>query len=101
MPRPRIAEPAALAGGVGLRIGGHHVPPVLVVAIAHQQADGAPQGSSVPDAAQDLDSIGLDLHSPAATVAALASLQISVDRRPQDGCSGGETLDDDGQARSM
>ena len=101
MPRPREVEPAALAGSVRLGIGRHDVPPGLVVTVADEQAHGAAEGPTVPDAAQDLDRVGLDLHSPAAAVAPLAPPQVGVDRLPLDRHACWKALDDDGQGRAM
>ena len=63
-----------------LRIGRHHVPPVLVVAVADEQRDRAAQRPTVAHAAEDLDRVALDLHASAAPVAALAAAQVGVDR---------------------
>ena len=52
----------------------------LVVAVDHLQGDRAAQRGVLPDAAEDLDAIGLDPLPSAAAVAALAPPQLVVDR---------------------
>ena len=52
----------------------------LVVLVGDQQGDGAAQRDAAPDAAEDVDVIGLDLLPAAAAIAALAAAQLGVDR---------------------
>ena len=99
--RPRVAQAPPLAGLVRLRVGRHDVAPVRVVSVAHQQVDGAAERQAVADATQDLDGVGLDLHAPAAAVAALAAPQVRVDRRALHRHAGRQAVDDDGDSGAM
>src|SRR5439155_16506209 len=84
--RPRevgVAGPWPLEGSPRLRLrrlrlGRHHVFPVLVVAVADHEADRAAEGGAVPDPGEDLHDVALDLHTAAPAVASLAAPQIRV-----------------------
>ena len=52
-------------------------------------------------ARQDLDRVGLDLHAPAAAVAALPPAQVGVDLLAQDGHARGQAVHDDGQSGTV
>ena len=97
VPRPRVAQPSALARRVGLRLRRHHVLPVLVVAVADQQRHRAAQRPAVAHARQHLDRVLLDLHPAAAAVAALAAAQVGVDALALDGNPGRQSLDHDAE----
>jgi uncharacterized protein (TIGR00251 family) len=56
---------------------------------------------STADPARDLDPVLLDLHPAAAAVAFLAARQVQVDFLGQERQSGGDALDDGGEARAM
>src|SRR5579884_1481712 len=56
-------------------VGGHALAPVDPVAILDPQRNGRAQGVAVTHAGEDLDGVLLDLHAPAATIAALAPSQ--------------------------
>src|SRR5204862_3311532 len=81
----------------GLGIGRHDVAPVLVVAVADDEADGAAERPAVPHAGEDLDLVALDLHAPAAAVAALAALEVGVDGRPVHGQARRQSVHDHGE----
>ena len=53
------------------------------------------------DACEDLDAVGLDLHAPAAAVAALAAAQLGVDGRAVHGDAGRKALDHHGQGGAV
>ena len=70
--------PSSRRGTFAIRLRRHHVRPVLPVAVLDQQRDGRPERLARPDAAQDLDPVGLDLHPRAAPVAHHAAPEIPV-----------------------
>src|SRR5262249_15345892 len=96
VPGPWMLQGATLLALRRLRIGSHRVAPVLVIAVADEQADGAAQRLAVADAGEDLDGVALDLHAPAAAVSALPPLEVGVDGGAVDGQTSGQALDDDG-----
>jgi hypothetical protein len=98
---PRVLEPASLARRVGLRLGSHHVLPVLVVLVADQERDRAAERAAVAHSREHLDRVLLDLHAAAAAVAALPSPQVGVDRLAVDGNACRKPLDDDAESGSM
>src|SRR5689334_8814218 len=57
----------------------HDLLPVLPVAILNHHRDWRAQGLARAHAGQELDVVGLDLHSSAAAIALLASRQLYVD----------------------
>src|SRR5438552_6035701 len=93
---PGHLTPSLRAGRVGFR--GHHVLPVLPVAVPHQHGDGRAQRLTRADAGEPFDLVRLDLHAGAAAVPAHAALQLGVDplgryRQPR-----GDPLEDPYQA---
>src|SRR6266581_7201286 len=58
---PRDLAPAWLRGDPGLR--GHHVLPVLPVAVPHEHRDGGAERLARPHAGEPLDLVRLDLHA--------------------------------------
>src|SRR2546422_10978976 len=60
---PRDLPPARLRGGLGLR--GHHVLPVLPVAVPHEHRDGGAERLARPHARGPLDRVPLDPHARA------------------------------------
>jgi hypothetical protein len=98
---PRVLEGPALLGFRRLRLRGHHVGPVRVILVADEERDGAAERLAVADPGKDLDGVGLDLHAPAAAVAALTAPQVGVDGRPIHGEPGGQAFDDDGEGGSV
>ena len=97
VPGPRVLERAARLGLGRLRIGRHHVPPVLVVAVPDDQGDRAAEGHPVADAGEDLDGVGLDLHAAAAAVAALAAAEVGVDGGAVHGDARGQAVHHHGE----
>src|SRR6266705_5248109 len=88
---------APLAAG-GVRFGGHHVLPVLPIAIPHELRDGGAEGLTGPHAREPLDLVGFDLHAGAAAVAAHPPLQLDVDALGGQGQPRGDPLEDRHQA---
>src|SRR2546429_16228 len=78
--------------------GGHHVLPVLPIAIPHEHRDGGAEGLAGPHAREPLDLVGFDLHAGAAAVAAHPPLQLDVDALGGQGQPGGDPLEDRHQA---
>src|SRR5437879_9273005 len=74
---PRDLAPARLRGDPGLR--GHHVLPVLPVAVPHEHRDGGAERLARPHAGEPLDLLRLDLHARAPAVPAHPPLQLAVD----------------------
>ena len=52
----------------------------LVIFVDDLQSEGATQRGPLPDAGENLDPIGLDSLSPAASIAALSPLELHIDR---------------------
>ena len=65
----------------------------LVVAVDDLQRDRAAQRDALPDAAENVDRVGLDPLPPAAAVAALPPPQLDVDRLDVDGHAGRKAVD--------
>src|SRR5881398_2713004 len=81
--------------------GGHHVLPVLPIAIPHEHRDGGAEGLAGPHAREPLDLVGFDLHAGAAAVAAHPPLELDVDALGGQGQPGGDPLEDRHQAASV
>ena len=73
----------------------------FVVLIDDLQGDRAAERRLPPHAAEDLDPIGLDPLAAAAPVAALAPVQLDVDRVGIDGHAGRKTVDDGQQGLAV
>src|SRR2546428_802580 len=82
----------------GVRFGGHHVLPVLPIAIPYEHRDGGAERLAGPHAREPLDLVGFDLHAGAAAVAAHPPLQLDVDTLGGQGQPGGDPLEDRHQA---
>ena len=65
----------------------------FVVAVGDFEHDRAAEGDAAPDAGEDVDGVGFDPLPAAAAVAALAALELDVDRLDVDGDAGGEAVD--------
>src|SRR5205814_3832724 len=98
---PRVLQGAALLRLRRLRVGGHHVAPVVVIAVADEQAHRAAEGLAVADPRQHFHRIALDLHAAAAAVSALAALEVGVDGRAVDGQTSWKSLHDHGQGGAV
>src|SRR5207244_938432 len=96
--RPRTRHLAAPLAPGGVRFGGHHVLPVLPIAIPHEHRDGGAERLAGPHAREPLDLVGFDLHAGAAAVAAHPPLQLDVDAVGGQGQPGGDPLEDRHQA---
>jgi hypothetical protein len=99
--RTGILERSALARLGRLRIGRHHVTPVLVIAIPHHERHGTAQGLRVADSGEDLDRVGLDLHPATAAVASLPAPEIGIDRSAIDRHSCRQPFDDHRERRAV
>src|SRR5262249_28659839 len=78
----------------GEGVGAHTSGPVGVVAVDDGEGDGAAQGLAAANAADHAGLVGLDLHPPAASVAALAAGQVVVDVLGQEGQPRGDAFHD-------
>ena len=85
-------------GHLGLdRPGVHPLLPVGVVAVDDAQGDGAAERAAVAHAGGDLGAVLLDLHTPAAAMAELATGEVGVDVLGTQLEAGRQALDDRGQ----
>ena len=108
-PGDRHRSLVALAGGVvecGRRrviegLHGHHLGPVLPVAVAHQEQDRRAEGRAVSDATQDLGPVLLDRLAGATAVALLAPDQVERDFVGRELQAGRNTLDRHPQGRAV
>src|SRR6059036_3126326 len=91
---PRTRHLAAPLAPRSVRFGGHHVLPVLPIAVPHEHRDGGAERLTGAHAREPLDLVGFDLHPSAAAVAAHAPLQLGVDALGRDGQPGGDPLED-------
>ncbi len=102
----RVAGPrtrhlaAALATG-GVRFGGHHVLPVLPIAVPHEHRDGGAQRLAGTHPGEPLDLVGFDFHAGTAPVAAHPPLQLGVDALGGQGQAGGDPFEDRHQPASV
>src|SRR6266516_4194749 len=101
MSRPGPRDLAPPLGPGGVRLGRHHVPPVLPVAVPHQHGDGRAERLPGAHPREPLDLIRLDLHTGAAAVAAHAPFQLGVDPLGGHGQAGGDPLEDRHQAAAV
>ena len=70
----------------------------LVVAVRHFQRDRAAERHALPDAAQNIDRIGLDSLPAAAAIPALPPPQLEIDRLEIDRHAGREPVDERDQS---
>ena len=80
---------------------GHLLGPVHPVAVRDPEGDGRAEREAVADAGGDLGAVLLDLHAPAAAVAALAAGHVDGDVVLGEGQAGGEALDEGGEALAV
>ena len=79
--RPRHGCPVRAGRALGhRRLDVHRLLPVDPVAVPDQQRDRRAGRVAAPHAGQDLRTVALDLHPAAAAIAALAALELSVER---------------------
>ncbi len=83
------------------RLGLHHLAPVLPIAVADEQGQGAAQGEAVADAGGDLGVVVLDLLSLGAAVAALAAPEVALHVLLGQWEAGGQPLHYDGEALAV
>src|SRR6266571_409016 len=98
------AGPGDLAASLASRavgLGGHHVLPVLPVAVPDEHGDRGAERLAGAHAGEPFDAVGLDLHAGAAAVAALAALQLRVHALGGHGEAGGDPLEDRHQAAAV
>src|SRR5439155_1572562 len=88
-------------GAAGVRLGRHHVLPVLPIAIPYEHRDGGAEGLSGAHSREPLDLVRFDFHAGAAAVTAHAPLQLGVDALRRQGQPGGHPLEDRHQAASV
>src|SRR5882762_3538251 len=69
---------AAAFASRAVGLGGHHVLPVLPVAVPDEQRDGGAEGLAGAHAGEPYDPVRLDFHTGAAAVSALAALQLRI-----------------------
>src|SRR5881296_440039 len=88
-------------GAAGVRLGCHHVLPMLPVAIPHEHRDGRTERLAGAYPREPLDLVRFDFHAGAAAVAAHAPLQLGVDALRGQGQAGGDPLENRHQAASV
>src|SRR5205823_6988794 len=101
VPGPRAGDLAPPLGAAGVRLGRHHVLPVLPIAIPYEHRDGGAEGLSGAHSREPLDLVRFDFHAGAAAVTAHAPLQLGVDALRRQGQPGGHPLEDRHQAASV
>ena len=68
--------------------------PILPIAVLNQDGDGRADGFPMPHAGKKLGRVGFDFHPPAASVAALAALELAVEVVKIQTQPGGQALKD-------
>src|SRR5881396_3713089 len=86
---PRTRHLATPLAPRSVCFGGHHVLPVLPIAIPHEHRDGGAEGLAGPHAREPLDLVGFDLHAGAAAVAAIRRLSSTLMRSADRGSPAG------------
>src|SRR2546426_1371454 len=79
----------------------HRGLPVLPVAVGDVERDRAAERRAPPDAGENADLIALDLHAPAAPVAALAAREVLVDLALGERQTGRDAVDDRDQGLAV
>src|SRR5690606_9932549 len=81
----------------GFALGGHHVAPVVPVAVDHLQCDGRTERLAGANTGQPLDAGLLDLHPGTAAIALHPAREIAIDCLGADRQPGGDPFDDGDQ----
>src|SRR5215813_12863696 len=97
-PRPRHRLGGRARGRLAHR---HGLLPILPVAVLDGQRDGAAEGHAPAHTGGEVGLVPLDLHAPAAAVAALAAPKIFVEVLFRQGKTGGHTIYDGGEGLAM
>ena len=79
----------------------HDLPPVLPVAVAHEHGDGPTERLAGAHAGEQFHGVALDLHASPAAVALLATRQVGVHVRGEQGKPGGHSLEDGDERRAV
>src|SRR5439155_23432689 len=98
--RPRARDLLLLGARLG-RADRHRGFPVLPVAVGDGERDRAAERRAPADAREDADLVALDLHAPAAPVAALAPRQVRVDLALGERQAGRDAVDDGDQGLTV